>query len=49
MKPLPILLAGLVFVAAIAVATVGISAGETPKKLRIIYTSDLSGYIEPCG
>lgn len=49
MKRLPFVLAGLALAAVIAAATVGINASETPKKLRIIYTNDLTGYIEPCG
>lgn len=36
------LVAGLVW----AIAT---NAGETPKKVRIIYTNDTLGYLEPCG
>ena len=48
MKRLPIVLAGIV-ATLIAAATVGINAGEAPKKLRIIYTNNLSGRIEPCG
>ena len=28
---------------------VGINAGEPPKKIRIIYTTDTLGWLEPCG
>ena len=28
---------------------IGGNAGESPKKLRIIYTNDTQGQIEPCG
>ena len=37
-----VLVAGLMWTAAT-------SAGETPKKIRIIYTNDTLGYLEPCG
>jgi hypothetical protein len=31
------------------VLAVAINAGETPKQVRIIYTNDTLGYLEPCG
>jgi len=38
------LLAGSVVFAAL-----GINAGETPKKIRVIYTNDTLGNLAPCG
>ena len=48
MKRLAFVIVGLVLVALIGTTAVGINAGETPKKLRIIYTNDLTGKIEGC-
>lgn len=31
------------------VSSVYIIAGSTPKTIRVIYTNDMVGYIEPCG
>jgi hypothetical protein len=42
-------LAYSVALAAGLVWAVGGNAGEHPKKLRIIYTNDTQGMIEPCG
>ena len=41
------IICGLVLIA--AVAAVGINAAESPKKIRIIYTGDMLGHVEPCG
>ena len=40
---------GLVLAAAIAAVAVGINAAEAPKRIRIIYTGDMLGYVDPCG
>ena len=40
---------GLVLLAAVAIGGVRITAGETPKKIRIIYTDDMLGAWIPCG
>ena len=29
--------------------SIGINAGETSKKVRVIFTNDTLGYLEPCG
>lgn len=39
----------LITLGVIAVFAIRISAGEAPRKLRIIYTNDMMGYLEPCG
>ena len=35
----------------VAIASMGVisNAGEKPIKLRVIYTNDMLGYVEPCG
>ena len=48
-KRLPILLAGALVFAVIAALAVGIGAQEPAKKIRIIYTDDLSGQLKSCG
>ena len=30
-------------------ASIGLHAGDVPKKIRVIYTNDTLGYLEPCG
>lgn len=30
-------------------ASVALRAGDVPKKIRVIYTNDTLGYLEPCG
>lgn len=40
---------GVTMLAALAVGGIRINAGETPKKIRIIYTDDMMGYWQPCG
>lgn len=35
--------------AAIAIGAIRITAAETPKKIRVIYTSDMMGNWKPCG
>lgn len=42
-------LVGLALVSVVAAAAVSINAGENPKSIRIIYTNDMQGYVEPCG
>ena len=39
----------VLLLAALAVGGIGTHAGETPTKLRIIYTDDMMGYWQPCG
>ena len=39
----------LALAAVLAGVAVGLVAGETPKSVRVIYTNDLLGNIEPCG
>ena len=34
---------------AIVAMSVGTDAGEKPVKLRVIYSNDMLGYVEPCG
>ena len=48
-KRMNILLLGIALIVAIVCAAVGINAGDTTKKIRIIYTNDTLGYVEPCG
>lgn len=40
---------GALLLAAILSITIGINASETPKKIRIIYTNDTLGVLDPCG
>lgn len=40
---------GVALLVAVAVGAVRINAGETPKKIRVIYTNDMNGYWQPCG
>lgn len=40
---------GLALVVAFAAASMRIQAGETTKKVRLIYSNDTLGYLEPCG
>lgn len=52
MKPLSwtgVLLGCIAVAAAIVVSALTSNAGESPRKLRIIYTNDLMGYVESCG
>ena len=35
--------------AAMLAASLGLNAGPPAKKIRVIYTNDTMGYIEPCG
>ena len=30
-------------------ASLGLNAGVAPKRIRVIYTNDTLGYLEPCG
>jgi len=29
--------------------SMGLNAGDVPKKIRVIYSNDTLGYLEPCG
>jgi len=40
---------GAVLIAAAGFMAVRINAGQAPKSIRIIYTNDLLGNLEPCG
>lgn len=33
----------------VAILLVGTVANQTPRKIRVIYTNDTLGYLEPCG
>jgi hypothetical protein len=39
----------LIILAGIGAGAARITAGETPKKIRIIYTNDMRGEWIPCG
>lgn len=40
---------GIALASCLALAGIGIDAGQEPKKLRIIYSNDTLGYLEACG
>lgn len=40
---------GVALLCAMAIGADRITAGETPKKIRILYTDDMMGYWLPCG
>ncbi len=41
---------GLAALAIGAIGTsIGLNAGDVPKKIRVIYSNDTLGYLEPCG
>ena len=40
---------GLIFIVGVVAASIGIHAGVGPKKIRVIYTNDTLGYLDPCG
>jgi hypothetical protein len=44
-----LILGAIVLFAATVVVAVNTHAGENPTKLRIIYSNDMLGYVEPCG
>gem|GEM_PF-1579422 len=43
------LILGLILLGVIAAGSMRISAGPTPKKIRLIYTDDMMGNVKPCG
>jgi hypothetical protein len=43
------ILLGFALLAPMVIGAVRITAGETPKKIRIIYTDDMKGNWIPCG
>ncbi len=46
MNPLRLITIGLCAIVGMSVST---DAGEKPIKLRVIYTNDMLGRVEPCG
>lgn len=39
----------MVLIAGVIAASIGLDAGVGPKKIRVIYSNDTLGYLEPCG
>ena len=33
----------------VVATSIGLNAGDVPKKIRVIYSNDTLGYLEPCG
>lgn len=48
-RPLVKVIIGVALLAAIAIGANQITAGETPVKLRVLYTDDMLGNWLPCG
>lgn len=40
---------GIALLVMLVSVAMGINASETTKNIRIIYTNDTSGYVDPCG
>lgn len=40
---------GAALLAAVGIGAISTNAGETSKKIRILYTDDMMGFWKPCG